>query len=340
MPSLGSSVWRRSSATSRLRWPLVVLSLLSTSLAFGQEPAPTAPSQGSPEAPKGKAEKPSAAPAESATPTQKPANEGTESPAEATPVPAAEGTEAEPPTETEPEGEPPPTAQTEAPEPAAPPAQTPPPSAATEAAAAPVDPTATSTPAADDDYAGATDAALVEEKRGPKNLSLGVALDVTFPMGKSAEYIKSASIQGLSLDLRYYAWGNIGIGAGVALDSLSKKLTDTVTWGNATFTGTQVRELSFTPITLKGYYAWRDNERAVPYVAVGVGAARSVRRLVVGISGLSEAAWHLAMVPEAGLQIPVGPTLLLTNVRFNYLPASGGVEDQMFANFSVGLSIQ
>lgn len=191
-----------------------------------------------------------------------------------------------------------------------------------------------------DDYDGASTTALVEEKPRPKNLSLGVAVDLTWPMGKAADFISKTSIQGLSLDLRYYAWGNIGIGLGLGLDSLSKKSTETATWENATITGTQVRELSYTPLTLKGYYAWREQTRVVPYVAAGLGAARAVQRLTVGITGLAEASWHFAIVPEVGLQIPAGPTLLLTNVRLNYLPPSAGVGEHVFANLSFGLSIQ
>lgn len=192
----------------------------------------------------------------------------------------------------------------------------------------------------DDDYSGATDDALVEPGKRTKDLSLGIALDLTWPLGSAANYIGSASIQGLSLDLRYYAWGNIGVGVGVALDSLSKKTNTTVEWENATITGTQVREINFTPLLAKGYYAWRDQERFVPYVALGLGAARTVRRLIVGFSSLSDASWHFAAVPEAGLQIPAGPTVILTNLRLNYLPPAAGIDEQVFVNFSVGLSIQ
>ena len=126
----------------------------------------------------------------------------------------------------------------------------------------------------------------------------------------------------------------------MALDSLSKKTTDSVEWDNATISGTQVREMAFTPLTVKGYYAWRDQKQFIPYVAAGLGAARAVRRVVVGFSSLVENSWHFAMVPEAGLQIPAGPTVLTTNVRLSYLPPSAGVEDLLFANFSFGLSIQ
>jgi hypothetical protein len=101
-----------------------------------------------------------------------------------------------------------------------------------------------------------------------------------------------------------------------------------------------VRELSYTPLTLKGYYAWREQKSFIPYVAAGLGAARAVKRLTVGITGLAEASWHFAIVPEAGLQIPAGPTMILTNVRLNYLPPSAGVEEHLFANLSIGLSIQ
>lgn len=192
----------------------------------------------------------------------------------------------------------------------------------------------------DDDYAGASDAGLVKKKEAPKNLILGVALDLTWPLGSAADFVGNASIQGLSLDLRYYFWKNVALGAGVAFDALSKKTDATVEWENATITGTQLREISFTPITLKGYYAWRDSETFVPYVAAGAGAARSVRRLVTGFSSLSDASWHFALVPEVGLHIPAGPTLLQTNMRLTYLPAAAGVDDQLYLNFSFGLAIQ
>lgn len=290
--------------------------LLAPTTALGQTPASP---QAETESPAPESPAPESPAPESPAPESEPSDvAASETPAETAPAQSA----AEP----EPQPEPKP----EAPPAPAPAEKTPAPAATSEE----------QKPLVEDDYEGATDAALVEEEPGPKNLSLGVALDLTVPLGKTSDFIGSASIQGLSLDLRYYAWGNIGIGAGVALDSLSKKSTETATWENAAITGTQVRELSYTPITLKGYYAWREQQRLIPYVAAGLGAARAVKRLTAGISSLAEASWHFAIVPEAGLQIPVGPTLILTNVRLNYLPPSAGVPEHLFANLSLGLSIQ
>jgi len=197
------------------------------------------------------------------------------------------------------------------------------------------------TPPPADDYAGASDAALVEpKKKDPNDLSLNIGLDLTWPLGKAANFIDSASIQGLSLDLRYYFWKNIGLGAGVAFDGVSKKTSGTVAWQNTTITGNQLREISFTPITLKGIYAWRQQEQIIPYVAAGAGVARTVRRLEAGYTLLSDPSWHFVLVPEVGLNIPAGPTIIQTNVRLAYLPAAGGTDEQMFANFSFGLAIQ
>jgi hypothetical protein len=194
----------------------------------------------------------------------------------------------------------------------------------------------------DDDYGGEQGAPLVEEGAPApmKNLSLGIALDVTLPLGEAAKFISNASLQGLSLDLRYYAWGNWGIGVGVALDSLSKKLTGTAEWENATLSGTQVREISLTPVLLKGYYAWRQEETLIPYVAFGAGVARAVRSLKIGYSDLRDANWHLAVAPEIGFQLPAGPTVVQANARLNYLAPSGEVGGQLFANMSLGISVQ
>jgi len=178
-----------------------------------------------------------------------------------------------------------------------------------------------------------------EEPRN-KNLMLGIAMDLTMPMGDTAKYIGDISIQGFSLDLRYYAWGNFGVGAGVSFDTLSKKSANSTQWNESLITGTQVREMSFVPVTLKGYHAWREQEKFIPYVAMGVGAARSVRRLVAGFSNLSSDSWHLILVPEVGLHIPVGPTVLMTSARLSYLAPSGDTKQQMFANLSFGLAVQ
>jgi opacity protein-like surface antigen len=191
-----------------------------------------------------------------------------------------------------------------------------------------------------EDYSDVEATALVEEEEPRKNLIFGVGLDLSLPMGSTADYVGELSIQGFSLDLRYFAWDNWAIGAAVAFNSMSEKTSDQVAWENITFSSVQVREQSFMPITVKGVYAWRDQEKFVPYVAAGVGTARAVRRLTTGVSSLDDATWHMAFVPEVGGYFPVGPTVLFANVRLNVLPPSGGDASQMYGNFTFGVTVQ
>lgn len=190
-----------------------------------------------------------------------------------------------------------------------------------------------------DDYDGAETKLSAEEKK-PSDLMLNIMLDLTIPLAAASDFIGDISVQGFSIDVRYFAFGNIGIGASVAFDSLSTKETGSVKWGNSTINGIHRRDLSYTPILLKGYYAWREKEKFIPYVALGAGAARTARRINAGYFALSDDTWHFTMSPEVGLHIPVGPTVLIANGRLGYLVGGGGQDAQMFGNVSVGISIQ
>lgn len=191
-----------------------------------------------------------------------------------------------------------------------------------------------------DEYSGVQEPALVEEPPPKKNFVFGVGLDLSLPVGKTADYVGNVSLQGFSLEFRYYAWENWGIGAGIAFNSVSEKTSEDLLWENLTFSSVQVRELSFMPITVKAVHAWRDEEKLVPYVAAGVGAARVVQRLASGISTLSDSSWHLALVPEVGSYIPLGPTVVFANIRLNYLPPSGGQTEQIYGNLTFGVTVQ
>ncbi len=180
----------------------------------------------------------------------------------------------------------------------------------------------------------------LEKKRERKNFILGVALDLSVPLSNTSDFIGNVSIQGFSIDLRWYAFGNIGIGFGAAFDTFSKKSVGSYEWGDVLLTGPQVRESAITPLYFKGYYAFRDVERFEPFIALGAGAARSSQRVQVGYSQFFRDAWHFAIAPEAGLHVPVGPTVLLFDLRLNYLTQSEETPAQLFGNLSFGITVQ
>ena len=191
----------------------------------------------------------------------------------------------------------------------------------------------------EDDYEGA-ESQLPKEDKQPNDLMLNIMVDLTIPLAAASDFIGDVSIQGFSIDVRYFAFGNFGIGASVAFDSLSTKEAGSVEWNGSTITGIHRRDLSFTPILAKGYYAWREKEKFIPYVALGAGAARTARRINAGYFSLNDDSWHFALSPEVGLHIPVGPTVIVANGRLGYLVGNSGQDTQMFGNVSLGLSIQ
>lgn len=211
------------------------------------------------------------------------------------------------------------------------------PAAPEAAAAAPQEPTEASD---EDDYSQLSSDDLVPAKSKKSNLVLGIGIDLSLPIGETAKFVSNVSLQGFSLDVRYFAWDNWGIGAQIAFNSFSEKTSDPLDWDGYVFNAVQVREQSFMPIAVKGVYAWRDEEKFIPYVAAGLGASRTVQRVQVGWSELSEPSWHFLMMPEVGGYVPIGPTVLFANARLNYLPPSGGQSTQLYGNLTIGVTVQ
>jgi opacity protein-like surface antigen len=206
------------------------------------------------------------------------------------------------------------------------------------AAPAPVPQKQTET--SDDDYSQVSTDDLVPAESTKSKLVFGIGIDLSLPIAQTAQFVSNVSLQGFSLDLRYFAWGNWGIGAQIAFSSLSEKTEEPLEWGGYVFNAVQVREQSFMPIALKGVYAWRDREKFVPYVAAGLGASRTVQRVQVGWSELRQSSWHFLMIPEVGGYLSVGPTVLFANARLNYLPPSGGQSAQLYGNLTLGVTVQ
>ena len=187
---------------------------------------------------------------------------------------------------------------------------------------------------------GANDEGLVPAKDPPPKMSFDVMLDLTVPLAETAEFIGRPGLQGFAVSFRYYVTERWAVGAGAAFDGLSKKEDGTTTYDGITLSAIHTRQLSFTPLLAKVFYAFRGESKLEPYLALGVGAALSNQRLVTGYSALSENHWHLAAAPEAGVHFDIGQLVLLGAARLTYLPPSGGSVAHTFANVSLGVAIQ
>ncbi len=195
-------------------------------------------------------------------------------------------------------------------------------------------------PVVDGQYHGATDQALVKDADPPAKMSFDVMLDLTVPLGRTADFVSQAGLQGFAVSFRYYVTDEIAVGAGAAFDGLSKKEDSTTNYDNLTITGVHTKQISFTPLLAKGFYAFRGEGQFEPYIALGLGAALSSQRFVTGYSAFSENHWHFATAPEVGTHFDIGQLVLVGAAKFTYLPPSGGSVAHTFVNVSLGVAIQ
>jgi len=186
----------------------------------------------------------------------------------------------------------------------------------------------------------ASEKALVADQAPLPKMSFDVMLDLTLPLGNTADFISRAGLQGFAVSFRYYVKDNIAVGAGASFDGLSKKDSGTTTYDDLTITATHTKQLSFTTLLAKAYYAFRGKKTFEPYLAVGAGAALAAQRLVTGYSALTDSRWHFAAAPEVGVHVDIGQLVLVGAARLTYLPGSQENPAQTFANISLGVAIQ
>lgn len=174
---------------------------------------------------------------------------------------------------------------------------------------------------------------------------MGLWWDANLPLGPTRDFVRRVDLAGFQGEgrVRGVAYsGPLRWGVGVAMTwhSMEEKRRSSIESGNATITGTQVRNLSTTTLLGKLTLALGELEQAAPYLGIGIGPSRLLRRLDIGISQFADESWHLALQPEAGIEIPIGPVVGLAAARFNYLVGNANAPEQMVAHFSLGVGFQ
>lgn len=192
------------------------------------------------------------------------------------------------------------------------------------------------------------DSGELETIKEPPLFLVALLWDLSLPLASTTDFTNRFSIQGFSIEVKYLGFGNFSLGGLVAWHTLSDKTTRSFEDGDVTVTGTQVRELSSNPLYLRAHYAFRDSSpvdlklknQLIPYVALGVGGSRVLRRADLGIQRLAAESWHWAVGPEVGIEYPFGPVSLIVSGRLNYLFGSGEGPEQLYANFNVGIGLE
>lgn len=178
---------------------------------------------------------------------------------------------------------------------------------------------------------------MEEEKKKPGNFMVVPQLEATFAIGQTTEFAGSFGISGFGIDARYLGFRPWRLGGSVSWQTIAERREDSVQSGQATYTGTMIKELSFNPLLAKVGYTLSEGEKLRTFAALGVGATRSMRRVDTGIVSLFDEEWHFSLAPEAGVEIPVGPVHIVLTGRLTYLAPSGGLGDQFLFNLCAGV---
>ena len=335
---------------------LLATSALAQTAPVQPAPAPTAP-----------AAAPAKPPAAAPTPAPQPAPVAPPAPAQPAPAPAASPASpttsdpSTPPTsgavpEAAPDSAPPappvepaPTADPNTPPPVVGPAGTSPEPAPTGRTQPPVNASTD-----DQDYpttGTAPSTTGLQPAKDPKQLLVAILWDFSLPLGNTSDFTSQFSLQGFSIEVKYLGFGNLGLGGMVAWHTMAEKKQRIYEIDNATLYGTQVREFSSNPLLARVHYTFRSTKKeddpsketkpqVTPYVAAGFGGSRVVRRVDTGVFGISQESWHWTIGPEAGIEYPVGPVVVIGAARLNYLFGSGDGPEQLYANFSLGVGLE
>lgn len=191
----------------------------------------------------------------------------------------------------------------------------------------------------------------LQPAKDPKQLLVAILWDFSLPLGNTSDFTSQFSLQGFSIEVKYLGFGNLGLGGMVAWHTMAEKKQRIYEVDDATLYGTQVREFSSNPLLARVHYTFRSTKKEedpskeakpqlTPYVAAGFGGSRVVRRVDTGVLGLSQESWHWMLGPEAGIEYPVGPVVVIGAARLNYLFGSGDGPEQLYANFSLGVGLE
>jgi opacity protein-like surface antigen len=164
------------------------------------------------------------------------------------------------------------------------------------------------------------------------------------------EYMVSSSSGDTKEFVNDFSWRNFGIeGRNLLKDNMSLGLyfgwnvfaqkTDTLISfdGQVDVSGTQFRYVNAFPLMATGHYYFGRRRGTRPYIGAGVGTYYAESRLEIGTVAFQTKSWHLGVMPEIGVIIPVNYNArAMLNVRYNYGFPAGGTK-LSYWTFGIGI---
>jgi hypothetical protein len=192
--------------------------------------------------------------------------------------------------------------------------------------------------------ASGSEAVVVDRagETGRRKLLVGAAWNAVLPSGDTRNFIADWSPYALSVSVGTYL-GSRRAYAGLSLSwaALQEDSREHIFLPAFDAGGDQSRRFVFTPVLAEVGYEWLADSGLVdliPYVRLGAGGYRVVKKVELGITDYEDKGWHAGISPGTGLRLPLFWSLEgNAAVRFHYIFDSGDGSGLSYFSIGVGL---
>jgi hypothetical protein len=159
------------------------------------------------------------------------------------------------------------------------------------------------------------------------------------PVSNTQTFTDNVGWRGVGFDWRTPVKPNLTLGLSFAWQVFDEQTDEVVSAFGVDISGDQFRYVNSWPMLANVTYFFGNQGGLRPFLGANVGAYIMQHRLDVGLYTIEETNAHFGFGPEAGLAIPIQPTLAaVLNTRFNYALAAGSVDEQSYVSFGLGLA--
>jgi len=174
--------------------------------------------------------------------------------------------------------------------------------------------------------------------------------DISVPLGETADFVSAASFRGFSIEGRSFIKSNLSIGGSIGWHVFYEEVRDEVINFSlntdeqvisGAVSGVQYRYINAFPILFNADYYFGDinTDEIIPFVGLGAGTSIVSRRLELGIVGLTETSWRLAVSPELGATFKVGPrNHLIVSGQYMYNFKNDPEPSTSYLSFGIGFT--
>lgn len=177
---------------------------------------------------------------------------------------------------------------------------------------------------------------VIAQQQNLTTLSYSMGLGI----GNTNNFISKYSWRGFGFDYRRMTHENLGVGVSLGWNTLyEEEPYGTYTYETVSVTGYQFRYLNSFPIIANVDYFIKPDEKANPYIGLGLGTQYIIQTVDFGIYRFESDGWPFTINPEVGVLVktPNGPVLNL-GIKFMYAVKSSDLEAQSQVLFNVGFA--